>query len=71
LDENIGKYVRMVVRYEDVKPVYKKQQPVGYSWSKVPLKVLKSKEFFVEHIFSQYEKAMIQATKHKPSYNPF
>ena len=71
LDENIGKYVRMVVRYEDVRPVYKKQQPVGYSWSKVPLKVLKSKEFFVEHIFSQYEKAMIQATKHKPSYNPF
>ena len=71
LDENIGKYVRMVVRYEDVRPVYKKQQPVGYSWSKVPLKVLKSKEFFVEHIFSQYEKAMIQATKHDPSYNPF
>jgi hypothetical protein len=71
LDENIGKYVRMVVRYEDVRPVYKKQQPVGYSWSKVPLKVLKSKEFFVEHIFSQYEKAMIQATKHNPSYNPF
>lgn len=66
LDENIGKYVRMVVRYEDVRPVYKKQQPVGYSWSKVPLKVLKNKEFFVEHIFSQYEKAMIQATKHNP-----
>ena len=67
LDENIGKYVRMVVRYEATKPpVYKKQYPVGYSWSKVPLKVLKSKEFFVEHIFSQYEKAMIQATKYNP-----
>lgn len=67
LDENIGKYVRMMVRYEATKPpVYKRQQPVGYSWSKVPLKVLKSKEFFVEHIFSEYQRAINEALKYNP-----
>ena len=65
--ENIGKYVRMMVRYEATKPpVYKRQQPVGYSWSKVPLKVLKSKEFFVEHIFSEYQRAINEALKYNP-----
>ena len=66
-DENIGKYVRMMVRYEVTKPpVYKVKQPVGYSGSKVPLKVLKSKEFFVEHIFSEYQRAINEALKYNP-----
>lgn len=66
-DENIGKYVRMMIRYEATKPpVYKRQQPVGYAWSKVPLKVLKSKEFFVEHIFSEYQRAINEALKYNP-----
>lgn len=66
-DENIGKYVRMMVRYEVTKPpVYKKQYPVGYAWSKVPLKVLKSKEFFAEHIFREYDRAIKEALKYTP-----
>ena len=66
LDENIGKYVRVVVRYESSLPAYKAKQPVGYSWSKVPLKVLKSKEFFVEHIFREYDRAIKESLKYTP-----
>ena len=64
---NIGKYVRMMVRYEATKPpVYKKQYPVGYSWSRVPLKVLKDKELFAEHIFKEYDRAIKEALKYIP-----
>jgi hypothetical protein len=67
LDENIGKYVRMMVRYEATKPpVYKKQYPVGYAWSRVPLKLLKDKELFAEHIFSEYDRAIKEALKYTP-----
>ena len=67
LDEDMGKYVRMMVRYETTKPpVYKRQQPVGYAWSKVPLNMLKDKEFFVEHIFREYDRAIKDALKYNP-----